>query len=82
MCNVTRCPLANQACEDLHEQRTTGGRSRSRHDETERTGLFPGGNVGNVKCRNCGGGDFWQSAHTEDMICRVCHPPAPGAEKK
>ncbi len=29
-------------------------------------------------CRCCGGTDIWQGRGKR--VCRVCHPPAPGAE--
>lgn len=30
-------------------------------------------------CRVCQGRDFWVSRHG-NVVCRFCHPPAPGAE--
>lgn len=31
------------------------------------------------ECPTCGGSDFWTSRWGK-RVCRVCHPPAPGAE--
>lgn len=33
----------------------------------------------NMTCYWCGSSDLWQG--DDRMICRRCHPPAPGAEK-
>ena len=32
----------------------------------------------NVTCFSCWGSDFWQGSGA--VVCRRCHPPAPGAE--
>lgn len=32
-------------------------------------------------CWNCRGTDWWYSIY-DLWICRVCHPPMPGKEKK
>lgn len=33
---------------------------------------------GTVVCYSCWGSDFWQGSGA--VVCRRCHPPAPGAE--
>lgn len=30
-------------------------------------------------CQGCGETDFWKSRYGR-IVCRVCHPPVPGAE--
>jgi hypothetical protein len=33
-----------------------------------------------ASCYACGGSDWWRSRHGGHLVCRRCHPPAPGAE--
>lgn len=48
----------------------------TRARESEPAGPVPAGFV--LTCFSCWGSDFWQGSGA--VVCRRCHPPAPGAE--